>query len=50
MYCTMCGKQIADASTKCTFCGHKMMTLKEFAAFQTQGKVTNTKKFTIYRA
>jgi DNA-directed RNA polymerase subunit RPC12/RpoP len=45
----MCGNPILDTANKCPFCGHKMMTLKEFEAFQPQRKTTNKKGFTILR-
>lgn len=44
MYCTMCGKQISDTANVCPFCGHKMMTLKELEAFQTNGSIQKPKR------
>jgi DNA-directed RNA polymerase subunit RPC12/RpoP len=43
MYCTQCGKEISDTATFCPFCGHKMMTMKEFEAFQTLRKTRTPK-------
>ena len=51
MYCTQCGKRLDDRAEFCVFCGHKVLSAKEFDALQTRkpAQTQNKRKFQIIR-